>query len=116
MRRWLGIHIPVGMEQSSAFDRFARTVARASGSQWASLGAVALIGAWALSGPVLGFSQTWQLIANTGTTIVTFLMVFLIQNTQLNDTAEIKAMLREMTEDLSEVDEQHARDRVTDEK
>jgi low affinity Fe/Cu permease len=90
--------------KSETFDRFARRVARAAGSPWTFAAVVALIATWAIAGPFLGFSTEWQLVANTFTTIVTFLMVFIIQNTQLSDTAEIKAMLREIVEDLPDVD------------
>jgi low affinity Fe/Cu permease len=64
------------------FRKFAENTANAVGSYWAFLMATAVVVAWALSGPLFGFSDTWQLVINTGTTIVTFLMVFLIQNTQ----------------------------------
>ena len=66
----------------TAFRRFALRAARASGSPLAFLGAVAVILVWGITGPLFHFSDTWQLVINTGTTIITFLMVFLIQNTQ----------------------------------
>src|SRR5512146_2874402 len=65
-----------------AFRRFAAIIATTTGSPWAFLLAVLVILAWGVSGPLFNFSDTWQLIINTSTTIVTFLMVFLIQNTQ----------------------------------
>ncbi len=58
--------------------------------------ALSVIGIWIVTGPVFGFSDTWQLVINTGTTIVTFLMVFLIQNTQNRDTAAIQLKLDEL--------------------
>src|SRR5437879_3265177 len=67
---------------SNAFSKVSRHISRALGSPWMFVIAVAIIVVWALLGPVAGFSDTWQLVINTGTTIVTFLMVFLIQNTQ----------------------------------
>src|SRR4051812_44201969 len=77
---------------SKAFTKFAAAVARATGKPIT----FALIIVWALSGPYFGFSDTWQLVINTGTTIVTFLMVFLIQNTQNRDGAAIQTKLDEL--------------------
>ncbi|HVZ84816.1 MAG TPA: low affinity iron permease family protein [Terracidiphilus sp.] len=80
-------------------DRFGRFAAHASGwlgSKWAFLMAVAVIAVWAASGPVFHYSNTWQLVINTGTTIVTFLMVFLIQNTQNRDARAINLKLDEL--------------------
>jgi low affinity Fe/Cu permease len=70
---------------SDAFRVFARRSSIALGSAWAFTGAVLVILVWILTGPTFHFSDTWQLIINTATTIVTFLMVFLIQNTQNRD-------------------------------
>jgi low affinity Fe/Cu permease len=67
------------------FQRFSTAVSDAAGSAYAFCGACVIVGAWALSGPIFHFSDTWQLVINTGTTIVTFLMVFLIQNSQNRD-------------------------------
>ena len=78
------------------FDKMAQIVARASGRPATFIVAVALVLVWAVSGPVFGFSDTWQLVINTGTTIVTFLMVFLIQNTQDRDTAAMQVKLDEL--------------------
>ena len=78
------------------FAAFARHAAAAVGSAWAFLIAFATIVAWAISGPVFGFSDTWPLVINTGTTIVTFLMVFLIQNTQNRDAHAIHLKLDEL--------------------
>ena len=79
-----------------AFNRAAEAVAHATGRPWAFAICLASVLAWALSGPVFGFSETWQLVINTGTTIVTFLMVFLIQNTQNRDTEAIQIKLDEL--------------------
>jgi low affinity Fe/Cu permease len=80
----------------SLFVRFAEGTARTMGRPMAFIAAVATILVWALSGPLFGFSDTWQLIINTGTTIVTFLMVFLIQNTQNRDSEAIQVKLDEL--------------------
>jgi len=79
-----------------AFNRMAEAVARATGRPWAFAICVASVVIWAVSGPVFHFSETWQLVINTGTTIDTFLMVFLIQNTQNRDGAAIQAKLDEL--------------------
>src|SRR3954462_11536866 len=81
---------------SKVFTNFAGAVARATGKPITFALSVALIIVWALSGPYFGFSDTWQLVINTGTTIVTFLMVFLIQNTQNRDGAAIQTKLDEL--------------------
>ncbi|RVD57585.1 low affinity iron permease family protein [Mesorhizobium sp. M2D.F.Ca.ET.185.01.1.1] len=78
------------------FNRVATVVARASGRPWAFALCLASVLIWAVTGPVFHYSETWQLIINTGTTIVTFLMVFLIQNTQNRDGAAIQAKLDEL--------------------
>ncbi|QDC00327.1 low affinity iron permease family protein [Mesorhizobium sp. 8] len=78
------------------FNRMAEAVAHATGRPWAFATCVASVVIWAVSGPFFGFSETWQLVINTGTTIVTFLMVFLIQNTQNRDGAAIQAKLDEL--------------------
>lgn len=78
------------------FARFSRGVAHLMGTPWAFLVSALIIIAWALSGPAFGFSSTWQLIINTGTTIVTFLMVFIIQNTQNRDARAIHVKLDEL--------------------
>jgi low affinity Fe/Cu permease len=80
-------------------ERFGRFAARSSyylGSRWAFVGAIGVIVIWALTGPIYHYSDTWQLIINTGTTIVTFLMVFLIQNTQNRDARAIHLKLNEL--------------------
>ena len=80
----------------SWFAKFASWVAEAAGSSWAFVLAIVVVAVWALTGPIFGFSDTWQLVINTGTTIVTFLMVFLIQNTQNRDTKAMHLKLDEL--------------------
>jgi low affinity Fe/Cu permease len=79
-----------------AFGGFAATASNWLGSKWAFAGAILIIAGWAASGPIFHFSDTWQLVINTGTTIVTFLMVFLIQNTQNRDARAINLKLNEL--------------------
>jgi low affinity Fe/Cu permease len=81
---------------SDAFRVFARRSAAMLGSAWAFGGAVFVILVWILTGPTFHFSDTWQLIINTATTIITFLMVFLIQNTQNRDAKAVHLKLDEM--------------------
>jgi len=81
---------------SKFFSKFSHTVAHASGTPAAFLVATLIILVWAVSGPIFGYSDTWQLVINTGTTIVTFLMVFLIQNTQNRDTMALQLKLSEL--------------------
>jgi low affinity Fe/Cu permease len=78
------------------FRKFAHTISNVVGSPWTFILALAIIGIWALTGPLFGFSDTWQLFINTGTTIITFLMVFLIQNTQNRDAKAIHLKLDEL--------------------
>jgi low affinity Fe/Cu permease len=78
------------------FARFANATARVTGSPLAFIACVLLVVAWAVTGPIFRFSQTWQLVINTGTTIITFLMVFLIQNTQNRDGEAMQTKLDEL--------------------
>jgi low affinity Fe/Cu permease len=78
------------------FDRFARAVAAAAGHAVAFALALVVVIAWAAVGPAFGYSDTWQLVINTGTTVVTFLMVFLIQGAQNRDTEAIQLKLDEL--------------------
>jgi low affinity Fe/Cu permease len=78
------------------FARFANATARVTGSPPAFIACVLLVVAWAVTGPIFRFSQTWQLVINTGTTIITFLMVFLIQNTQNRDGEAMQTKLDEL--------------------
>jgi low affinity Fe/Cu permease len=75
------------------FTRFTTRTAKVLGHAWVFVMAVGVLVVWALTGPLLGFSDTWQLVINTSTTIVTFLMVFIIQNTQNRDTAALHVKL-----------------------
>jgi low affinity Fe/Cu permease len=80
----------------SAFSRFAKWTAHATGRPQTFVLAATVIAVWALTGPIFNFSDTWQLIINTGTTIVTFLMVFLIQSTQNRDAEAVQVKLDEI--------------------
>lgn len=82
--------------QAPGFSRFAQAIALWTGHPVAFLLAVAVVALWVVTGPVFGYSDSWQLVINTGTTIVTFLMVFLIQNTQNRDTMAIQIKLSEL--------------------
>ena len=84
------------MSQTNAYANFAKKIAHVCGKPRIFSLAVAVIAIWILTGPVFAFSDTWQLVINTGTTIVTFLMVFLIQNTQNRDTEAIQLKLDEL--------------------
>ena len=81
---------------SSPFSRFAKWTARATGHPAAFIIAALIIVVWGITGPIFQFSDTWQLVINTGTTIVTFLMVFLIQNTQNRDSHAVQLKLDEL--------------------
>jgi low affinity Fe/Cu permease len=83
-------------KSTSSFTRFAKWTARATGRPAAFMLAALVIVVWVVTGPLFGFSDTWQLVINTGTTIVTFLMVFLIQNTQNRDTEALQVKLDEL--------------------
>ena len=87
-------------ESTDFFTRFTTRTAKVLGHAWVFSAAVAILVVWAGVGPLLGFSDSWQLVINTGTTIVTFLMVFIIQNTQNRDSAalhiKLDAIMREL--------------------
>jgi low affinity Fe/Cu permease len=95
--------LPIGVfssgghkKASTFFARMASATATWSGKPVAFLTAVAVVVVWGISGPIFHYSDTWQLVINTGTTIVTFLMVFLIQNTQNHDTEALQVKLSEL--------------------
>src|SRR5690242_4702901 len=81
---------------SRSFDHFSNKITRASGSPIAFFSAILLILLWAVTGPIFKFSDTWQLVINTSTTIITFLMVFVIQQTQNKDTMALHLKLNEL--------------------
>jgi low affinity Fe/Cu permease len=97
-RQWIGNQeAPVQQAYpSSPFARFARWTSRVTGHPSAFIVATLALVVWIVTGPVFGFSDTWQLVINTGTTIVTFLMVFLIQNTQNRDSVAVQLKLDEL--------------------
>ena len=84
------------MRITAWYSRFAKAAAHFCSRPKVFILAVGIITAWIVTGPIFGFSDTWQLVINTGTTIVTFLMVFLIQNTQYRDTEAIQVKLDEL--------------------
>jgi len=84
------------MQSPSPFGRFAKAIARFTGRPITFILAVSVILIWIVTGPFFGFSDTWQLVINTGTTIITFLMVFLIQNTQNRDAEAVQVKLDEL--------------------
>jgi low affinity Fe/Cu permease len=91
------------------FGSFAASASGWLGSKWAFAGAGLVIALWAVTGPIFRYSDTWQLVINTGTTIVTFLMVFLIQNTQNRDARAINLKLNELIRAIDK-----ARDQMID--
>ena len=97
------------MSMRSTFSKFAKWVANAIGSPYAFATALAIIIIWAALGPVFGYSETWQLYINTGTTIITFLVVFLIQTSQNRDAKAVHLKLDELIHVISE-----ARNRLID--
>jgi low affinity Fe/Cu permease len=84
------------MDKHHSFVHFAKAVSRFTGRPTCFAVAVSLIAVWLMLGPAFGFSDTWQLVVNTGTTIITFLMVFVIQNTQNRDTQAMQIKLDEL--------------------
>ena len=82
--------------QTLRFSRLATAISHQAGRPAAFLAAAGIVLAWAVTGPLFGFSDTWQLVINTGTTVVTFLMVFLIQNTQNRDASAMQIKLDEL--------------------
>jgi low affinity Fe/Cu permease len=91
----MSTHLPA-VSRRSLFTRFAKVTSHYTGRPVTFILAVAVIVAWALTGPIFHYSDTWQLVINTSTTIITFLMVFLIQNTQNRDTESLQVKLDEL--------------------
>jgi len=81
---------------NSTFEKFASRVSKAAGSTTAFISAFLIVVVWAIAGPIFDYSETWQLVINTGTTIITFLMVFLIQKAQNKDSLAIQLKLNEL--------------------
>jgi low affinity Fe/Cu permease len=116
--------MPSSNHPRSLFTRFSKWSARAAGRPRAFVLAVVVLLVWAISGPFFGFSDTWQLVINTGTTIVTFLMVFLIQSTQNRDSEALQVKMDELIRankgahnallDLEELEEEEL-DKIRDE-
>ena len=105
-------NIPIEVKVRTTNDWFGKFAARASGwlgSKWAFAAAAMIIVVWGITGPLFRFSDTWQLVIKTGTTIVTFLMVFLIQNTQNRDARAINLKLNELIRAIDK-----ARDQMID--
>ena len=98
-----------GGVRQDRFGQFAKLASHYLGSRWGFLVAICVVVVWAISGPLFHFSDTWQLVINTGTTIVTFLMVFLIQNTQNRDARAIHLKLNELIYAMA-----NARDKMID--
>ena len=96
------------------FARFANRIAHIAGSPITFLACVAIVVAWAITGPLFDYSDTWQLIINTSTTIITFLMVFLIQNTQNRDGAALQTKLDELIRSSDAQDEFMGIEKLTD--
>ncbi|ANN68097.1 low affinity iron permease family protein [Bordetella bronchialis] len=96
------------------FAKFANAIAHASGSPYAFILCVLLVVIWAATGPAFHYSETWQLIINTGTTIITFLMVFLIQNTQNRDGQALQTKLDELIRSSNAENEFMGIEKLTD--
>jgi low affinity Fe/Cu permease len=86
----------IGKAKRASFSEFARAASHLAGRPIAFAAAVGVVLAWAITGPLFGFSDTWQLVINTGTTIITFLMVFLIQSSQNRDSEALQVKLDEL--------------------
>lgn len=95
-------------------EKVACWVSEKAGRPWATILAIAVIAVWAVTGPIFGFSDTWQLVINTGTTIVTFIMAFLIQASQNRDGKAIQAKLDEVIKAIPAADNKYiGLDRLT---
>jgi low affinity Fe/Cu permease len=94
------------LRKDSPFSRFSKWVSRRAGHAASFALAILAIAVWAVTGPLFGFSDTWQLVINTGTTIVTFLMVFLIQNTQNRDSMALHLKMDEIIRAIDAADDE----------
>jgi low affinity Fe/Cu permease len=103
-----------GIVMERLFAKFANATAKATGSPIAFLLCVTMVLVWAATGPIFKFSETWQLVINTGTTIITFLMVFLIQNTQNRDGAAVQTKLDELIRSSNAEDDFMGIEKLTD--
>ena len=101
-------HMSAPATLAARFSKFAQATALWTGHPFAFLLAVLVVAVWVVTGPMFSYSDTWQLVINTGTTIVTFLMVFLIQNTQNRDTLAIQLKLSELVLAMKEADNKFA--------
>jgi len=90
------VRLPYAMRINRWLEHISEKATKYAGSSWALAAAVGVIVLWLLTGPAFGFSDTWQLVVNTGTTIITFVMVFLIQRTQNKETTAIQLKLNEL--------------------
>ena len=101
---------------SDLFSRFSHLVSHMAGRPITFVLAVTLVVIWAVTGPLFGFSETWQLVINTATTIITFLMVFVLQNTQNRDGEAVQAKLDELIYALKDADNKFVQaEKLTDE-
>jgi low affinity Fe/Cu permease len=104
------------MSEQSIFARFSHAISFAAGRPLTFVLACAGVAIWAISGPLFGFSETWQLVVNTATTIITFLMVFVLQNSQNRDGEALQAKLDEIIVALEKADDRFvAAERLSDE-
>ena len=90
------LHMKRAKNSDAVFDRFASRISKLTGSSKAFISAIVMVILWGITGPIFHFSDTWQLVINTGTTIITFLMVFVIQEAQNKDTLAIQLKLNEL--------------------
>lgn len=97
------------MAEHMVFVKFSNAVSHAAGRPLAFALACGGIVVWAVTGPIFGFSETWQLVVNTGTTIITFLMVFVLQNSQNRDSAAVQAKLDELVACIAAPNQDHAK-------